>query len=169
MRKRGFTLIELVVVIAIIGILGTAVVGGVAAIARSATNNNNKSATRNYFTLCRGATNQLNTGTSIYSNGTFTNNADISTLIKRTTGTEPVKLVRLEDTQSVDKTRPFASDKEGYYVSIRYADPLLTYPTTSSREVEDSAREFFVEAVYLVSDGSCYAYTRYSSEVTVYK
>lgn len=166
--SRGFTLIELVAVITILAILATAVTGGVIAIARSATQNNNKSAVRSYFTLCKAAMGQLNSGTSIYSNGTFTSNSDITTLIKRTTGKEPALLLRLEDDQSTDKYRPFASDKEGYYVCIRYADPALTYPI-SSNKVTDANRVFFVDAVYFVSDKVCYAYTRGNSEVVLYK
>ena len=168
LHRGGVTLIELIVVITVMAILAASVGAGISAIVKSATQNRNKSAVRNYYMLCKGGMNQLNSGASVYSNGTFTANDDIAVLLKHSTGYPPVRLVRLEDNQSADKVRPFASDEEGYYVCIRYADPKKQYPTTSV-SADDEGREFFVDAVYLVSDKACYAYSRSGVDVTVYK
>ena len=167
LNRRGFTLIELVVVITIMAILATSVGMGITSIARSVTDSNNKTAVRNYFTMTKTAMNQINTGVSIYSNGTFTTTADISTLLQRTTGSAPAAVYRIEDKQDVKKFAPFVTDKDGYYVVIRFADPKLTYPLTSATEIDAADREFFVDGVYLVSDGACYGYTRASTEVSV--
>lgn len=168
-HQRGFTLVELVVVIAIMAILASSVTAAVIGIARSTTENNNKSTVRNYFGMTRAAMNQINSGVSIYSNGTFTTTADIATLLKRTTGYEPRQVVRLEDTQSAERMRPLTTDEEGFYVGVRFADPSIGYPLTSGVVVDDTAREFFVDAVYFVSDGVCYGMVRSSSDVSVYK
>ena len=167
LHSKGFTLVELVVVIAIMAILAASVSIAITSVARSVTETNNKTSVRSYFTMAKTAMKQINSGVSIYSNGTFTTNADISTLLQRTTGKAPVAVYRLEDSQDVNKYAPFVTDKEGYYVVIRFADPKLTYPQTSSSAVESSDREFFVDGVFLVSDKACYAYTRATSEVQV--
>ncbi len=167
--KKGFTLVELIVTITVMAILASAIGVGIAGIARSATENNCKNATRNYFSLVKAAMAQINSGVSVYSNGIFTSNEDIATLVQRSTGYAPVSLVRLEDNQATDRMRPFATDKEGYYVGIRYADPALSYPVTSSSQVDDNDRVFFVEAVYYVSDSVCYACLRSSNSISVYK
>lgn len=167
LHSKGFSLIELIAVVAIMAILAASVGMAVASIARSVTDSNNKTAVRNYYTMAKAAMHQINTGVSIYSNGTFTTNADISTLLQRTTGQAPNLIYRIEDTQDVKKFAPFVTDDDGYYVVIRFADPKLTYPVTSSSVVDSANREFFVEGIYLVSDKACYAYTRGNSEVTI--
>jgi len=167
LHRRGFTLVELVVVIAIMAILASVVTSSVIAISKTIADNTNKSAVRNYNTMAKAALDQINSGASIYSNGMFTTTADISTVMKRTTGYEPKAVYRLEDTQNAQKYRPFVTDDSGYYVVIRYADPALTYPVTGSSEVNDANRKFFVDAVYYVSDKACYTVTRSSTEVAI--
>ena len=167
LHRRGFTLVELVVVIAIMAILAGTVTSAVIGVAKSVKDNNNKDAVRNYFAMAKAALDQINSGVSIYSNGTFTTTADIATLMRRTTGSEPKMVYRVEDTQNAEKNRPFPTDDAGYYVFVRFADPALTYPVTSSSMVDDANRKFFVDAVYYVSDKVCYGVSRSSVEVSV--
>lgn len=162
-------MVELIVAIAIMAILASALGLAIASIAREATEKNCKDATRNYYALAKAAMTQLNSGVSVYSNGIFTTNDDISTLLKRSTGSAPVRLVRLDDNQDATNVRPFNSDEEGYYVGIRYADPSLTYPVKSNTEINDAERVFFVDAVYYINNKVCYEFIRQNSDVKVYR
>ena len=168
-NRKGLTLIELIVAIAVLAILASTAGLAIASIARQVTESNCKDATRNYFSLTRAAMNQLNSGASVYSNGPFTANDDISVLLKRTTGYTPQRLVRLDDSQDATSIRPFNSDEEGYYVGIRYADPSLSYPIKSTTEVSEADREFFVDSIYFISQNVCYECLRQNSDIKVYR
>jgi prepilin-type N-terminal cleavage/methylation domain-containing protein len=172
LNKRGFSLVELILIVTILAIMATFVTLGARSLIKSATVNNNKKMLRNYFALTKAALDEINNGVSIYGDGAFTSIDDIKQLLKRSTGTEPKQVTRLEDSMDVNNSRPFASQDDGYYVCIRYADPKLTYPVNNI-EISEASRSFFVEAVYLVydsnKDGVCYGCTRSSSTIITYK
>lgn len=127
-------------------------------------------ATRDYFTMAEDVLEkQINSGVSIYANGTFTTTVDIAMLLERATNLVPKLVYRVEDNGGVEEYCPSPNDEEGYYVFVRFADPALNYPVTSSSLVDNAKRKFFVDAVFYISDNTRYGVFRDSTDVSIVK
>ena len=175
----GFTLVELVVAIAVMAILAAVVTTAGIGVRDMVRDNRNKTTVQSFFTYTRNVMSQINNGTTIY--GIDPTAAEIGELLERASGIKSAvgksvnadfairNIVVLTYDVTHATIKPDAKDDgnfpNGIYVAVRHSNPEVNpYPAHTKIESETNA-EWFVEAVYIKRDGKIYTMTRYSPGV----
>ena len=156
-NKLAFTLVELVVVIAILGILSSVAGISISAAVKSSKRKQAQTSVRTYFETTTGVMAELNGGFSMID----INN--LSGTIAQRTKTRPVNVEFLDDGESADTFSPSKTSTEGYYVFYRYCDDTV-YDHVHNHTVNEFT--YFLDTVYLLQDGVLYTMSRYVAEPT---
>ena len=157
-NKLAFTLVELVVVIAILGILSSVAGISIAAAVKQTKRKQAQTSVRTYYETCNGVMAELNGGFSMI---------DLNNLagtIAQRTKERPVNVVYLDDGESADTFCPARGSTQGYYVFYRYCDPAIYDHVHNHTPNEFS---YFMDTVYLLQDGVLYTMSRYLADPQV--
>lgn len=140
-NKKGFTLVELVVVIAILGILATLVTISANFFIKSAREKNNRTSVQTSFNTVQSLLVEINSGFSTIGS---VNKEAFSNVLDDT--------VQVCDVLSTNAkfTAPNAEKAEGYYIYCRYG---IKKNETNSPSSEQSKPSYYLDSLYYVKNG----------------
>ena len=156
-NKLAFTLVELVVVIAILGILSSVAGISIASAVKSSKRRQSTTSVKTYFETCNGVMAELNGGFSMIDVG------NLSDTIAQRTKTRPVNVIFLDDGEAADNFKPSKNANAGYYVLYRYCDIDIYDHVRNHTPVNFT---YFMDTVFYLEDGVLYTMSRYLTEPT---
>ena len=182
-RRKGFTLVELIVAIAVMAILASVVTTAGVAIANSVQDSRNKTLVQSIYGNMRSVSKQLNTGATVYNTDTPEAAANaIGKLLERASSIKYVgstsstsefairDITQLVYNENYTTAKPNEDKSDGLYIVVRHANPECTYPmVTNATNEATSAKnaQWWVEAIYMRRDKKLYTMTRFAPEVSV--
>lgn len=140
-NKKGFTLVELVVVIAILAILASVVTISATFFVRSAREKSNRTSVETSFNTIQSLLVEINSGFSTMGG---VNKESFSNVLDDT-----VQVCELY-TNNEKYTAPTSSKPEGYYIVCRYG---VNANVTDKNQLNNLKPTYYLDVLYYVKDG----------------